>query len=160
MICKHDTHANSLSISLLVHLMQALHLVRRSPWFQYGIISSFPPFHSTPLQLAINTNATNRRPRQLPNLTSCYYVDILTFGLYMAFRRCLLRVQPTPRPNGQRRVYSHISSSTPPLRKMLRVRHSLRPICFCNPKSLLDLHRPVYPYYHVGWHRSSDSLSR
>jgi len=77
MICKHDTHANSFSISHASPLLPpAFSLV--SIWYNSPFPATLVPFPL--LQLAVNTNPTNRGRRQLLNITSCYYTDILTFG--------------------------------------------------------------------------------
>ena len=75
-----------------------------------------------------------------PNLASCCYTILLTFGLLVAFRPCSLRVQPVPRPTLDNK-FMPISPSTQTLPKKLRGRLSPRPICFCNPKSFLDPQR-------------------
>lgn len=152
MICKRDTDANSFSVSSLVHLLKLFHLLRRSPWFQYGIIPSFRPPHpyptsSSPLIPMLQT--ADRASYPTSPLAAISVFSHLVFILFSVVARWVY--SPLQNPNGQRRVYSYISSSILTLPKKLRVHHSLRLICFCNPKSFLDLQRVVYPHYHVGW---------
>jgi len=145
MICRHD-HPH-VSVSRLVHLARVLHLLQ----LRYNYL--FPAATVLPLLLlAVDSDATNCRPRQLPD--AARYSNILTFGILIAFPRCFLCSQPAPR-----RVYAYLSSPISTPQKKLRVRRSFRLVCFCNPKSFIDPQSSVYPYYHAGWYHSSGSLS-
>ena len=106
-----------------------------SPW--YNFLSLAIPVPPPLLQLALNANATNRGTRQLPNITSCYYTNILPFGLLIAFRRCscAFKLLQDPTVNDESMP---ISSSTHTLPKKLYNCHSLHLICFRNPKRFLD----------------------
>ena len=87
-----------------------------------------------------------------PNLTSCCYTNLLTFGLLVAFRPCSLRVQPVPRPTLDNE-FMPISPPIQTLPKKLRGHLSPRLICFVTPKvsSFPSDSWSIYPYSLGGW---------
>jgi len=143
MICRHDTHANSSSVFCLAHLTRSPLLPRRPPWFQCGIIPSFPPSpFLPPLQLAVNTDATNRGPRQLPE--SHLVLLYRSSHVWSAYRfPSLLFVYNLSHDPMFDNEFMPIPSSIPTPPKKLRGHLPPRLMCFCNPKSFLDPRRPV-----------------
>jgi len=97
--------------------------------------SLFPASPSIPPlpQLAVNADATNHGPRNLPQPHLCYYTNLLMSGLLIAFRPCFLCVRPSHDPTLDSE-FMPISSSIPTVPKSCAAAFLSASFVFVTPK--------------------------